>query len=360
MRPLYVYQGAHRLCFASGTQPLLAQGIPRVLDPEAADDFLSFGFVAGTRSLLRDVHPVSAGGAVYAERHRVQRWSYWSPQFETDGAPGIAECAEALVDATRSVVADSGDGAVIALSGGLGAAVIAAAASERWPAPVRTLTVRWEGGDEAMAASDTARALKAMHAVLPRGPAVATAFDDGELPVDAVGLVWRSFAEAMKPHGATVWTGVGTDVVFGGRSAYYRILKAHRRRWPLRRPLRQSSSLHAADLRAAFVRGIRRDDHRAWYTQDFLRGLRGYDGARRCVAEVRAFEGEPLSVLQHFELTVTMPQSLLAILERVERTTGLRWRLPFFDPVILDLVGSIPARYRLDAGRRELLYRAAG
>ncbi|MEM7678878.1 MAG: asparagine synthase-related protein, partial [Myxococcota bacterium] len=237
---------------------------------------------------------------------------------------------------------------------------VAAAASERWPSPVRALTVRWQGADEAQAAADTAHALKAVHAVLPSGPRVSMVPDDGELPVDAFALVWRSLAEAMKPHGTTVWTGLGTDFIFAGRSSYGRILKRCGGGW-LRSPsLWRGTRPSAAELRTALIRDMGRSEHRAWYAQDFLRGLRGYNGVQGCLSQVEAFDGEPLSALQHFDLTVTVPCGLMPMLEQVERVTGLRWRHPFFDTDTVSLMAAMPAHHRFDAGRRVILDRAAG
>ena len=372
IRPLFAYRDPLKLCFASNTQGILTQpGIPRVLDPQAVEDFLSYGFVPGSRSLLRNVRPLGPAHAMLADRHGVREWSYWQPNFQPDRSRNLEQQAQALVGEVESAVGEHQPSAVVALSGQLGSAVVAAAAKRQWHTSVHTVTVRQLTDDGGVSAEQAARSLAANHTTeggLAVSPDLWRALSsDGEPPVDAHVMAWLMLAKGLARHGAVALTGVGAGLVFGSGPRYRAAVRIDQLR---RRVFGQSGAERfgrtwagrrvGEPIEVRFARRAADRTHRSWYTQDFLRGLRGYDSAEQWRAWGGSDELEPLSRLQRVDLLTTVPAFLMAGAERVERHSGLRWKHPLLARTIVDHVSRLPQRYRLDVDHdRVVLQRAA-
>ena len=373
VRPLFIFQDRNRFCFASGVRGLLAHGgVPRVLDPEAVDDFLTFGFVPGARTLLREVRALPPGSAIYADRQHVRTWSYWQPKFRPERELNLEQQAQALLTAVQDAVEAPGDGSIVALSGGLGAAVVSAAAAQRWPTPIRAASVAWEANDEGEPAAEVARRIQASHVLLASPPVSAADWqataEDSDLPFDAPLMAWFTLGRALAGHGAVAWTGAGSSIVFGGAKYRASLLRQRmadglKRGWirslgPERRLFGSSKDAAGGDrLEARFARKAGDRAHRAWYTQDFLRGLRGYEGVARW--EGIGADGAALSRLQSLDLRYSVASGLLPTFERVEQLTGLRWRHPLLDAPLVDFAGRLPERYRLDVDHDRVILRRA-
>lgn len=374
VRPLFFFRDAGRLLFASTVAGILPQGsVPRVLDPEAASDFMALGFVPGPRTVLRNIQALGPGQALYADREGARTWTYWQPEFRPDRRRNLEQHAQAIltnIDRTTRPAS----GAVLALSGGLGAAVVAAALAQQNAEPLRTVTVEWGGPSEHGEAEVTARHLGAIHSVA-QAKDLSTLWtkltSDAEPPVDAPALVWLALAHGLADHATTAWSGAGTDIVFATAARYRAAVRAETVRGQLTDRLgsglghgrmgRLGRRLTGGGLEARFVGGLTDRVHRGWYTQDFLRGLRGYDISARVAAEAPADPMlDPLTRLQTLDLRITLPSAILAHAERSERHSGIRWRHPLVDSRLVDYVGALVARYRLDVDHdRVVLQRAA-
>ena len=362
-RPLYVYRDAEQLLFGSGVQAILPHGVPRVLDPHAIADYLTFGFVPGPRTLLREVNALPPGSATYTERTRVRSWSYWKPTFAPDRSKNLEQQAQALLSAIEHAIAPGAD--LIALSGGLGSAAVSAIAARGAPAP-QLITVGRQGAPDARAAAETAGSLSVAHDTVDAAPidegAWSALIKDGDFPVDADAMAWLSIARALRSKGDSALTGVGSDIVFGAGLRYRAVLRAHELRARLISKIAVGSIAPASvvePIAARFAHSIADGAHRAWLRTDFKRGLRGYDPAREWRRSSDGENLEPLAELQQIDLVATVP-ALLAQLERVERHSGIRLSHPLLDAEVVDLVTVLPTRYRLDVDHdRVVLQRAA-
>ena len=363
-RPLYLHRGADRVCFSTGLDGLFAWGaVPRVLDPEAADDFLTLGFVPGPATLLRDVRTLPPGAALYADRHQVQQWSYWAPNFEPDRTKNLEQSARALIETVDGAMAAPPPGSVVALSGGLASGFVAASAARAWVPPTRAVTVvGWGATEEALPASETAGGLDLHHASVrdtsPVQELWSKLLEDGEPPFDPMTLAWFRLGQGVARVGTTAYTGLGSDLVFAGETRYRRVLRSHELKAQIGRITRgglgRGAAATPASLQGAFTRRVGTSAHRSWYAQDFLRGLKGHVpfGAPQCGAV------DGLSRLQSLDWTTAVPAHLHRS-ARLEIHTGLRLRHPFLDRSVLDLVGRSPERYRLDADHDRVILRRA-
>src|SRR5204862_436002 len=135
------------LSFASEVKGLLADpACPRVLDVEALDYYLAFGYVPGERCLLEGVRKLRQGHALVFDvvSGAIRTWAYWSlPAFSPSAAPEdelVDELERLLADSVRlRLIADVPVG--IMLSGGVDSSLIAAMAARVSSRRIKTFTI---------------------------------------------------------------------------------------------------------------------------------------------------------------------------------------------------------------------------
>ena len=168
IKPLYYYAGADLLVFASEVKALFAlPSIPRLLDPEAVDEFLTLEYVLAPRTLTKGVRKLGPGCVLVVERGSVIQKRYWTPTF---GPPVVDERdAAARVRATltsavkRQMTSDVPLGAF--LSGGIDSSIIVGLMSEVSGRPVKTFSIGFDDHsyNELEHASLVARHFKTQH-----------------------------------------------------------------------------------------------------------------------------------------------------------------------------------------------------
>src|SRR5262249_5284299 len=95
-KPLYLYESAGRLLFASELQSLLRSGLPpKILDVESVQLYFLLQYVPEPRTALRGVRKLAAGNLVTVEMDpwRVRERPYWRL---TQAAPMDADPATAI------------------------------------------------------------------------------------------------------------------------------------------------------------------------------------------------------------------------------------------------------------------------
>ena len=84
-KPLYYYDGGDEVVFASEIKSLLARtDIPRKLDLEALDGFLTYEFIIAPRTIFEGVKKLPPAHAMTIENGEVRTWPYWHVPAETD------------------------------------------------------------------------------------------------------------------------------------------------------------------------------------------------------------------------------------------------------------------------------------
>ena len=278
-KPLYYYQGQHRLAFASEIKGLLVlPEISRELDPLGLDQFLFHQFVPQPRTLFRQIQKLEAGcsfelrlptanrnsslhrtdelesqqsqavsagaGAIRfdssalptespIERSTFTIQKYWRPTFAPDDSLSRSEhltrVEAALMDAVQShLVSDVPIG--LFLSGGIDSSLITALASRMNPEPLQTFSISFPGSehDEAPYARTVANTFRTRHHEFPFAPAdmrqaltaAATLFD--QPLADLAVLPLMALSQAASEHVKVVLTGDGGDELFAGYRKYKR------------------------------------------------------------------------------------------------------------------------------------------
>lgn len=235
VHPLYVHQAGRALLFASELKALTAwPELPRELDLERVDRYLSLRYVPGGRTLLRGIAKLGPGELLVWSGGAVSRRRWWTlePAPPPAGLGAAAERIRELLEESvqRRLEADVPVG--LFLSGGVDSAALLALAARRPEGPPPTFSIGFDsaagtgagdgtGGDELDAARRLAERFGSEHAEARVGP------DDYELlprivwhldePVgDAIVVPTFRLAETASRTVRVALSGEGADEIFGG------------------------------------------------------------------------------------------------------------------------------------------------
>lgn len=240
-KPLYYADHQGAFFFASELKALMGiPDLPRALDPAAAADFLTYGYVPAPATLFTSVRKLEAGTCLHLTPRRRAMRRYWAfggrlgenPTSEKDAIAAVRSLVEAAVE--KRLVSDVPIAAL--LSGGVDSTVVVSAMARLSSRPVRTFTVGFETADasgkvndDKLRARNTAARLGTVHEELTID---ADAMDMREA-LDRV--IWHqdepnanptllstiAIADAVRAAGVpVVLTGDGGDELFAGYPRY--------------------------------------------------------------------------------------------------------------------------------------------
>jgi asparagine synthase (glutamine-hydrolysing) len=374
-KPLHYSLADGSLVFGSEIKCVLASGRRCPPDLSLLQVYLSLGYVPAPFTFYRGVEKLLPGHCLVVRNGSVQRQCYWrlpditESDMRTDAEAIYGSFADCFSDAVRiRMRSDVPYGAF--LSGGLDSSSVVAAMSRVMHAPVQTFTIGFADGafDERGLARVVAGHFKTAH---HEGIAEPDTFDEslrgilrhfdepfGDASAIPVGLVSRLARRQV----TMVLTGDGGDEVLSGYTAY-RAEKGveELRRVPgvVRRGLRESAGVAAALSRgrlryvanrlerflnladvpferrlaakfslldpASIVRLVRADVPQL-SIDEFLEGV-----FERCRFT------DPFYRLMYFHLSVSLPDDMLAKVDRMSMAHSLEARVPFLDHRLVEL-----------------------
>jgi asparagine synthase (glutamine-hydrolysing) len=243
-----VYYTVHRdtLYFASEIKSIFQNPeIPRELNPDAIDYYLTFRYVPGPMTLLRNIFKLPAGSMLIAREGRVEVKPYWDLEFHADEDLSLQECAERFERKAREAVeirlmSEVPLGAF--LSGGLDSSLVVAFMSGMIGEPVRTFSVGYENKphvNEFAFARQVAERYKTHHRELQIS---AKKFSDfvpllvwhlDEPVADFACLPLYFLSKLTREHVTVILSGEGADELLAGYYLYKKMLLIERlRRFP--------------------------------------------------------------------------------------------------------------------------------
>ena len=397
VKPLYVWQDASRLIFASEAKAVLAApGVSRELDHAALASYLALGYVPAPQSIFRGIRKLPPATVLSVEGRNVTERAHWHVPGVVDRgrseADWIGATREQLERSVRmQMVSDVPIGAF--LSGGVdSSAVVAfmAAASDR---PVKTYAIGFGGG-----------AAESFYNELPYARQVAQLFgtDHHEILVrpDVVGLLPKLLWHMDEPIADTAFittylvsefahrdvtvilSGVGGDELFGG---YRRYLGGHFQgyfdRLPqgLRRAAfalgerlpsdRHSPLLNAMRLAKGFLAsaGLPFDERYRSYVEvfsdDVAAALLRTPAAESADPLARAFAAaagdDDLNRMLRIDAQTQLPDDLLLLTDKMSMAVSLECRVPLLDQDLVDLAARMPEDVKIRGGRLKHAMKAA-
>ncbi|HEX6201251.1 MAG TPA: asparagine synthase (glutamine-hydrolyzing) [Thermoanaerobaculia bacterium] len=401
IKPLYYHARPGLLAFASEVKALLEHpGVPRELDPEALDLYLSLRYVPGPRTLFRGIRKLQPGHLLVADEGGVRLSRYWELP-EEDPSPAAAEAArerftEIFEESVRlRLIAEVPLG--VFLSGGLDSTAVLAAMGRVAPGRrFKTFNIGYRGSSaEDERANEDAYARLAAQAFGAEHHEVRLSDEDFQEALPRI--VWHLDEPVADPacvplyfisrrareEITVVLSGEGADEILGGYGIYRRMLGLER----AHRLLDRASGGHSGPLAAAAARLLPGDRLRYWARLAGLplaeryRGVsRGFlpegkaallggagaseEGDRR-LAELLAERTDavagasPLARMLRLDTTTWLPDDLLVKADKMTMAHSQELRVPFLDHRLVELAASLPPAYKVRDGKGKVLLREA-
>lgn len=406
IKPLYFHPGGTRLVFGSEVKAVLTHPeVPRRIDAEGVDLFLTYEFTPAPRTLLRDVRKLEPGTLLVVEEKGVRIDRYWrlpSPSAERPPSPeAAAERVGALLrqSVQDRLMADVPLGAL--LSGGIDSSSVVSRMADLDLDPLNTFSVGFQEPtyDESGHAEAVAAHFGALHhaaGLVPRAVELVDLLmpfmDDpiGDFSIFPTYLVSRLARQKVK----VVLSGDGGDEVFGGYDTYL-----------AEKAARYTAFLPGAVRRAAFHLGRRMSPREAkkgpWnLIRRFLEGLGHPSGLGHmrwmvflgAVEKLDAYgewmreelgDFDAFSVVEEalkdikkdserdsavhdvverslrLDMALYLPENILLKVDRMSMATSLEARVPLLDHRLVEYVAGLPSRYKIRRGCRKWILRQA-
>lgn len=362
IKPLYWADRGGRLYFASEIKALRAVLPAGELNPESVNAYFSRQYVGGPSTIFRDIHKVLPGRFLRAGDSGIEEGTYWEPRPERGASIGWTEAVErtdaALEDAARShLVSDVPVG--LFLSGGLDSSCLLAYASSVADTALHTFSVGFGDGSpltETPAARAVARHFGTSHHEIEVGPSemlralprILQAMD--EPCADYAMVPTYVMSEFASEHVKVVLSGEGADELFGGYGRYrtYAALDAVGRFLPAR-------WLPGGRLPAPAV--FSDDDRRRLLGERFLE--RSALPAERALAreKLAALGAGHLNSMLVTDLRGWLVDDLLMKVDKMGMLASIEGRVPYLDHRLVELLLSLPGRFKAGVIRRKRLLR---
>jgi len=391
IKPLFYAHLADRLVFGSELKAIVTDpAVPREIDPEALDLYLTLGYIPAPWTIYRHVRALLPGHeAIWrAGRFSARRWydlaankAERPPDFETARSELRARLGRAV---RRRMIADVPLGAF--LSGGIDSSSVVALMAQHSATPVRTFTIGFSDGmfDERRYAGILARHYGTEHHefrlneqdIIDVIPPVLDHFDQPF--ADSSALPTYLVSAHARKHVTVALAGDTADEAFAGYRKYlgeyyfaaYRRLPGWLRDGLIpalvkRLPEAQGRRLGERVRQARRFLAARDDDaigrHFEW--MDISPGrvrmiLTGRDdGGARARELVRQWDersGETgLNAALYGDIHLCLPDDMFVKVDTMSMYHALEVREPFSDPEVIELAAALPASWKLNGRRRK-------
>lgn len=387
IKPLYYFYDHERFIFGSEIKAILqTEEIPRRIDLQALDNFLTFEYIPAPLSILQDVKKLMPGHSISLSNRQLKIKKYWEVEFnlnEASEAEFKYRIRELLSDAVKiRLMSDVPLGAF--LSGGIDSSTIVALMSQVMKQPVKTFSIGFEDStyNELDYARLIARTFKTDHHEFIIKPNAVELTENliyfldepfGDFSIFPTYLVSKMAREYV----TVVLSGDGGDELFAGYDTY--IADRYYRKY----------SMIPASIRSKFIPGIldrvppssqkkgiinkiKRfvegstlpEDlrHVRWmiflleqeksklYNNDMKYGILEkdpYKFIRTYFANIDYLKHDATSQQLYVDIKTYLVDDILVKVDRMSMATSLEARVPFLDYRFVELAASIPSNMKL-------------
>ncbi|MDQ3000598.1 MAG: asparagine synthase (glutamine-hydrolyzing) [Fibrobacterota bacterium] len=392
-KPLYYHAAKGRLLFASEMKSILAEPeIPRRPDPEAIDDYFSFGYIPSPRTIFLDIQKLRPGHYFTWQNGELKVTQYWDVIYGRDSGckteDDYVDKLEILLSAAvkRRLISDVPLGAF--LSGGLDSSVVVGLMARVSGEPVRTFTIGFEEKEfselaDARLVSKAFGTLHREHIVRPDAlsilPTLVWHFDEPFADSSAVPTYY--VCQAARKEVTVILSGDGGDELFAGYRSYQNRDRYERFKsipsplrsalggvgsllpWnaPGRNLLRRLGSLEAhdrGDVAELFPPIKQALYSREWgnklASRDPASGYAYWTGAPAGGSEAPA---NGLSRLQYLDTKVYLPEDIMTKVDRMSMANSLETRAPLLDYNVAEFAATIPPEMQMKDGKGKYILR---
>jgi len=385
IKPLHFASVGGRLYFGSEIKSLLcAPDLPRDLNPDALDHYLSFLYAPRDASFFTHIRKLPPGHLLTWRDGRLTIAPYWRPgtgeTFRGTEADAVDELKRVLMDAVRlHLISDVPLGAF--LSGGIDSSLVVALMSRVSGARVKTFSIGFDQPqyDELRFARQVAEQYDTDHhedVVTPDGIAIldtlVSHFDEPFGDPSAI-PTWYVSQLAAK-HVTVTLSGDGGDELFGGYDRYVqdpRVAAIDRYAPPAIRRVdglvssrlphgakgKRFLSHLAATERGRYVDAVgffNADDKGGLYSDNLRARLSEVNPERRVMTIFDRYATLPwASQMMRFDIETYLPEDILTNVDRTSMAHSIESRVPLLDNDVIDFALTLPAAMKIKRGRRK-------
>lgn len=397
IKPLYYWLSDKSLVFGSEIKALLADpDVKPEVVPEMIDRFLTFLYVPGEETLLRNVQKLAPGSFLLARAGKVEIRQYWDLQFSPKSRK-LAEAKEELLELFEEAVrlhmiSDVPVGFL--LSGGVDSTAMLGFAVGKSERPLSSYTLGFSSPgiiDERPFATLAAKRFGTEHHETTIGsqefadflPQFAWHMEEPVCEPQAVALYYVS--RLAKTFVKVLISGEGGDEAFAGYQTYRGVLWLERLKLVLG-PFAPLAASGAAYLtRATGLKRLRKyaplldrpfDDYyygrtygpAAYFNSQFStlysNDFAAYVDKSVSVAPARAHlhSGRATSVLNrmlYVDTKTTLPDDLLLKADKMTMANSIELRVPLLDHKILEFAASLPENFKVRGLTTKYIAKAA-
>lgn len=398
IKPLYYARTGNRVVFGSETKALLAApGVGRDVDIHALQDYLTYLWVPGPRSIFRGMEKLPAGHTAVLNDRGLRLREFWNLEFSESAGGSEKDLEQRFID----VLSDSVQSQMIAdvplgafLSGGLDSSTVVALmtrASDR-PVVAHSIGFAEDAFNELAYADIVAQRFHCVHhrqVIEPNALALVDLlgwhFD--EPFADASAIPTYEVAKMAREHVTVALSGDGGDESMAGYRRhslhhFERLVRHSIPRWlrqgvlaPLAwaypkadwlpRPLRAKSTLEnlaGDDLRALYQTAACLDPRfcRDLLLPDVRRQLADYDSIEPMASHYEKSKGfDPLSRELYLGYKTSLVDDMLTKVDRASMAVSLEVRVPLLDHHYVEFVATIPSGLKMHRGEGKWLFKNA-
>ena len=402
IKPLFFTSHEGCFLFASEIKALLRfPGLKREMDGQALSDFLSLQSVPAPRTFFKGISKLQPGHYLTIESGKISEpHAYWNPLK----IPKSSEDASAARENLRTIFSESVNlrreadvpyGSL--LSGGLDSSITLATLAKLVEQPPKTFTVGFPESDQYTNEFSYAREMSELflseHHEIMLGPEDFEVFFDelawvmDEPMADTANIPIYHISRLAKSKGVTILMGgEGSDEIFIGyvlwkhHHNFLRLAGKKRRMWRLKildflvnlpvvkkkRPFYALWSKRLLNNQPSFWGGTDnwdedekqqhfqsafKEKHRIASTYQSIRPIH-----QRFVASGRT---SALDFMTYLDLTVRLPELLLARLDRMTMAASVEGRVPFLDHHLVEFAFSLNNKLKLKSGIEKAILKHA-
>src|SRR3989338_6635270 len=338
-KPLYYWQNGERLLFASEIKSLLCcREILREVNRDGFYSFLSFQYVPGVETAVKNIFRVPPGNMLIAENGTVKLREYWSIRKIVNSGGDISpdkaiERMGHLLEESVSLRLVSDVPLGVLLSGGLDSSSITALISRSGVKSIKTFSAGFgEESDEFKYARIVSGEFNAEHRefiVRPDNLSLMLKkiiWHMDEPIADGGAFATYMISEVVKEYVKVILVGEGADELFAGYS-WHRL----------------------AGAGFALVPGAIKN--RAYfYLNTFYRGKKNQPDIYHGFEErfnLKGVRRDFLSRMMFFELENLLPNCLLMKVDKMTMAHSLEARAPFLDHKLIEFAAALPAGFKI-------------
>jgi asparagine synthase (glutamine-hydrolysing) len=388
IKPLYYHLHDSEIFFGSEIKSIFAHPrVPRRLDLEGLNCFLSLNYVPGPLTLVEGITKLMPGQLLEWTRGLVSIKPYVTPSDRGEAPCSLDEAAEELDSLLRNSIAEQLPTDVpmgVWLSGGIDSSTILHYAAQFKSSPLRTFSITFRGKsfDEARYIRSVSEHYGTQHTELDLNEDVDLAdtiremsYYSDEPGADAGAVPVWYLAKITRPDATVVLTGEGADELFGGYLTYqanrYRRNSAMVPRPLLRGALRCAQLLRASNEKIGFDYKLKRflqgsllspeAAHVFWngtFSEDEKRHLFRFADARpmsELLEQMRP--GNSLERFLDFDQRYALPDALLYKVDRMTMAHAIEARPPFLDDRIVNFAARLPEHFKTRGKQTKVVLR---